>query len=160
MSKILYTAFNGNNNSSKVLLDNINTNIEDKLYLRNSFNTSVKQLNTKIKSNKYDLIISFGQCPLEENNIKIETMGKSNNEILSTKYNWDNVKNNLESIGYNVSISDDAGTYLCNNIYYNGLKIIKENNLKCNMIFIHIPMLQNIKNIKALANLVGCDSFD
>ena len=39
--KVLCTGFNGKNNSSKVLLDFI-TNA-DKLYLKNSFNTSVKQ---------------------------------------------------------------------------------------------------------------------
>ena len=39
---ILYTAFNGKNNSSKILLDKINSN--NKLYLKNSFITSVKEL--------------------------------------------------------------------------------------------------------------------
>lgn len=44
--KILYTAFNGKNNSSKILLDTI-SNV-DKLYLKNSFHTSVTQLEEKI----------------------------------------------------------------------------------------------------------------
>lgn len=47
--KILYTAFNGKSNSSKILLDNINTSIDNKLYLKNSFKTSVEQLE---KNNK------------------------------------------------------------------------------------------------------------
>ncbi len=59
---ILYTAFNGKNNSLKVLLDCIKINNKNKLYLKNSFNTSVVQLNNKIKNNDYDLIISFGQA--------------------------------------------------------------------------------------------------
>ena len=46
---ILYTAFNGKDNSSKILLDNIKISDENKLYLRNSFITSVKQLQKKIK---------------------------------------------------------------------------------------------------------------
>ena len=50
---ILYTAFNGKNNSSKILLDYVKTDNCNKLYLRNSFNTSVKQLNSKIKNNNY-----------------------------------------------------------------------------------------------------------
>ena len=57
---ILYTAFNGKTNSSKILLDYIKTDNCNKLYLRNSFTTSVKQLNSKIKNNNYDLIVSFG----------------------------------------------------------------------------------------------------
>lgn len=51
---------------------------------------------------------------------------------------------------FEVEISCDAGNYLCNNIYYNVLKIIKENNLKCKMLFIHIPMIEKI-DIKRLA---------
>ena len=37
--KILFTAFNGEKNSSKLLLDKINGN--NKLYLKNSFQTSI-----------------------------------------------------------------------------------------------------------------------
>lgn len=47
--KILYTAFNGKSNSSKILLDNIIAEKDNKLYLKNSFKTSVEQLNNKIK---------------------------------------------------------------------------------------------------------------
>ena len=39
--KILYTAFKGSTNSSKILLDNIKST--HKLYLTNSFETSVKE---------------------------------------------------------------------------------------------------------------------
>ena len=60
---ILYTAFKGKNNSSKLLLDYIVDN--NKLYLTNSFKTSVVELQNKIKKNDYDLIISFGQAPLD-----------------------------------------------------------------------------------------------
>lgn len=73
--KILYTAFNGKSNSSKILLDNIIAEKDNKLYLRNSFKTSVKQLSNKIKKNEYELIISFGQAPLDKGTIKIETRG-------------------------------------------------------------------------------------
>lgn len=155
MNKILYTGFNGKNNSSKILLDNINTSMDNKLYLKNSFKTSVEQLEKKIIKNEYDLIISFGQCPLDFNVIKLETNGKSDKENLSTMYDLTSFKNNLQNNNYKVILSNDAGNYLCNNIYYHGLKIIRNNNLKCNMIFIHIPMLENIDNIKRLASIVN-----
>ena len=82
---ILFTAFNGKNNSSKILLDMINN--KNKLYLKNSFTTSVKQLQKEIKDNQYDLIISFGQAPLEEDTIKIETIGRNIVEY-KTKYDF------------------------------------------------------------------------
>lgn len=147
---ILYTAFNGKLNSSKLLLDNINC--DNKLYLRNSFTTSVKQLNNKIKNNKYDLIISFGQAPLENDTIKIEEIGQGDVEY-KTCYDYAKIKNKIEAKGYKVIISRNAGTYLCNNIYYNGLKYIDKNNLKANMIFIHIPKIDKITNMINLANV-------
>ena len=150
--KVLYTAFNGKSNSSKVLLDNINTKENNKLYLKNSFKTSVEQLKNKIKNNEYDLIISFGQAPLNRNTIKIETMG-NDNVYYETNYDYSKLKEKLEEKNFNVVISKDAGNYLCNNIYYNGLKYINEQKLKCRMIFIHIPEINNIDDIKKLSNL-------
>ncbi len=150
---VLYTAFNGKNNSSKILLDYVKADNCDKLYLRNSFITSVKQLNNKIKDNNYDLIISFGQAPLDRDTLKIETIGK-NNDYYETNYDYNYLKIKLED-NYNVIVSNYAGNYLCNNIYYNGLKYIKENNLKTKMIFIHIPKINDISNISNLANKIG-----
>lgn len=145
--KILYTGFNGKNNSSKILLNTIQA--DNKIYLKNSFTTSVQQLEKTIKDNEYDVIISFGQAKLEKNTIRIEKAGKCDNSIIETDYNFLNLKKQLEKL-FDVEISCDAGNYLCNNIYYNGLKIIKENNLKCKMLFIHIPMIEKI-DIKRLA---------
>ena len=62
----------------------------------------------------------------------------------------------LVDAGYNEyywEISEDAGNFLCNNLYYNGLKYIKEKNINCKMIFIHIPKIENISNIDLLANI-------
>lgn len=153
--KILYTAFKGKNNSSKILLDNINTKEENKLYLTNSFKTSVKELNDKIKNNQYDLIISFGQAPLDKGIIKIETRGKGI-DYFDTEYDYNDLKRLLNKNGFKTIISNDAGNYFCNNIYYNGLKYIKDNKLKCKMIFIHIPQIDNIEDISIL---VTCLSY-
>lgn len=150
--KILYTAFNGKSNSSKVLLDNIKCNESDKLYLKNSFVTSINQLENKLVENNYDLIISFGQAPLNYNNIKIEIHGKNNTDIYNTKYDFSKLGYKLKLNGFNVIISHDAGNYLCNNIYYYGLKYISEQNLNCDMIFVHIPRLDNI-DISLLSKL-------
>lgn len=47
--KILFTAFNGEANSSKLLLDKISS--DNKLYLKNSFINSVKELEQELKTN-------------------------------------------------------------------------------------------------------------
>jgi len=46
-----------------------------------------------------------------------------------TNYDYSSLYNKLKD-EYKVIISKDAGNYFCNNIYYNGLKYITENNLK------------------------------
>ena len=148
--RILFTAFNGKNNSSKILLDKINSN--NKLYLKNSFITSVNQLEKELQKNEYDLIISFGQAPLDMDTIKIEIIGKGDIKY-KTKYNYSPLKNNLVKNNYRVIVSEEAGTYFCNNIYFNGLKYIKENNLNTEMIFIHIPSIDKINNIENLASI-------
>lgn len=147
---ILYTGFNGKTNSSKIILDKIKSS--NKQYLKNSFKTSVNQFEKVIKDNCYDLIISFGQGPLELNTIKIETKGKDIDSY-TTNYNYSNLKEKLIRNGYSVIVSNDAGSYLCNNIYYNGLKFIENNNLKSSMIFIYIPKIDNITEIDKLAKI-------
>ena len=152
--KILYTAFNGQDNSSKILLDKMSVDNVNKLYLRNSFETSVKQLIDKLKLKKYELVISFGQAPLEKDIIKIEILGKKDDNFYKTDFNYSKIKEDIEKTGFKVYISEDAGNFLCNNLYYNGLKYIKENNINCKMIFIHIPKIENISNIDLLANVL------
>ena len=146
---ILYTAFKGKNNSSKLLLDHIDAN--NKLYLTNSFKTSVVELNNKLKKNDYDLIVSFGQAPLDTDVIKIETTAKDKLKYV-TSYDYSVLYNKLRK-EYEVIISNDAGNYLCNNIYYNGLEYIIENKLKTKMIFIHIPNKEKITDIERLSKI-------
>lgn len=135
------------------MLDNIKTLDENKLYLRNSFITSVKQLQKKIKLDNYDLIVSFGQAPLEQDNIRIEVVGKNTTEIYESDFDYSKLKEKLEKNNYKTDVSRDAGNYYCNNIFFNGLKYIKENDLKCKMIFIHIPFIDKIGNIEDLSKL-------
>ena len=148
-NKILFTGFNGKNNSSKLLLDEIDS--KDKLYLKNSFSTSVMQLENKLKKKNYELIISFGQAPLNQDTLKIEKIEKDDIEY-KTKYDFTILKQKLEK-HFKIVISENAGTYLCNNIYFNGLKYIEENKLNTKMIFIHIPMINDISNIQYLSNI-------
>ena len=135
------------------MLDNIKTLDENKLYLRNSFITSVKQLQKKIKLDNYDLIVSFGQAPLEQDNIRIEVVGKNTTEIYESDFDYSKLKEKLEKNNYKTDVSRDAGNYYCNNIFFNGLKYIKENDLKCKMIFIHFTFIDKIGKIEDLSKL-------
>ncbi len=146
---ILYTAFKGNTNSSKLLLDHISA--DNKLYLTNSFETSVQELYKELRKKHYNLIISFGQAPLDKDTIKIETSAKKELEYI-TSYDYSDLYDKLKK-EFKVIISNSAKNYLCNNIYYNGLKYISENNLKTKMIFIHIPKKDKITDIEKLSKI-------
>ena len=152
---ILYTAFKGKNNSSKILLDNIISN--NKLYLTNSFVTSKLELQEELRKNSYDLIVAFGQAPLDNNSIKIETTATGNQKYV-TNYEYSTLRHILEN-DYNVIVSKDAGNYLCNNIYYVGLKYIYENSLNTKMIFIHIPKINKITDITKLSRIMNLDKI-
>jgi pyroglutamyl-peptidase len=152
MNNILCAGFMGNLNSSKLLLDNLsNNNKFDCLYLENDFEISVNQLIERIKGNKYNYIFSFGQKPVIKS-IYIEKIGANGSEKLETKYNFIELKNYFEKY-YKIKISENAGNYLCNNIYYNGLKYINKNKLKAIMVFIHIPNIKNI-DIKYFSKII------
>lgn len=152
---ILFTAFNGKNNSSKILLDLIK--YDNKLYVKNSFLTSVEQLTKELEKHCYDLVISFGQAPLKQDTIRIETIAKADDSF-KTNYDYSIIKQVLES-KYDVNISTDAGNYLCNNLYYHGLKYISENDLDTKMIFIHVPKIDNISKIAKLAEMFNKCNF-
>jgi len=152
MKNILCTGFKGKLNSSNILLYNIiKSNKIDCLYIENDFNKSEIQLIEKIKSNKYDFVFSFGQKPIIKS-IYIEKIGTNGLEKMETNYNYIELISFLEKY-YKIKISENAGKYLCNNIYYKGLNYIYNNNLKTKMVFIHIPKINNI-DIKYFSKIV------
>ena len=148
--KVLFTAFDGENNSSKLLLDRIN--YEHKLCLRNDFARSARRLERELESNDFDLVISFGQAPLPKDTIKIETVGRGEQNY-KTNYDYSLLAKALSS-DFNVKISEDAGKYLCNHLYYCGLKYINDNNLRTKMVFVHIPMKERISDFDVLATTI------
>ncbi len=77
MKDILIAGFEGNDNSAKILLDNIKEkNGEDILYLVNDFEVSSNQIEEKLKEN-YDYVLIFGQKP-DTKNIYLENNAKLN----------------------------------------------------------------------------------
>lgn len=157
MKRILYAAFNGCNNTAKILLDKIDIKQPNKLYLKNSFSSSVLDLKKKIISDEYDLIICFGQWQIvPQNTLRIETKSTSsenNQESILTNFDYESLTQYLEKNNIKYKISNNAGDYLCNHIYYHGLKIINDNNLKAKMLFIHLPKIKKIDCLDELSQV-------
>ena len=140
--QILMTAFN--NTSSEALVKSIKT--YDRLIFENDRIKSVKQLEEKMQKEKYRYVFSFGQRPLIKNKIHIESSAEVSGEVLETEFNIENLKKAFEDCGVAVTLSHNAGTSYCNNIYFYGMKKIAESCSNTEMIFIHIPYMKNISN--------------
>ena len=155
--KILYAAFNGKNNTAKLLLDKIEVDSQNKLYLKNSFTSSKKDLAKKIINNNYDLIICFGQWQIvKSNSLRIESLSTcpdNPNITLPTNFDYLNLTNHLDDYNIDYKISTNAGDYLCNYIYYEGLTIINDNNLNTKMLFIHLPKIKKLTCLDEFAKL-------
>lgn len=151
--KILIAGFKGNDNSAKILLDNIKEkNSQDILYLENNFEVSSNQIEEKMLQN-YDYVLILGQKP-NTRNIYLENNAVLEETKLETDYYYGVLKENLESNNYKVISSCDAGNYLCNNVFFRALSFKQTNNLKTKIAFIHIPTIDNIEDIKLLASTI------
>ena len=81
--KILFTGFNGFNNTSKVIIDKINN---DKLLFNNSYKEIDNQLvNSNVE--EYDLIVMLGLRSNLRKSIRVEINSMLNDKLLSTNIN-------------------------------------------------------------------------
>ena len=119
----------------------------DILILPNDKVKDSKKLIDMIADGTYDYVLSFGQRPNIKNKVYIETTARNRESSTGTNFDCEALQRSFESNGISAKISHNAGTSYCNCLYYNGLKYIQQNNLRTNMVFIHIPFLKNIDDI-------------
>ena len=111
----------------------------------------------KNKSNRLNIIIHFG---LDSNRPQFNLEEKAKNKISEFPYEpkvpidpkypdelLTNIKINkiieeLPKDNFHANISHDAGTYLCNYIYFNSLKEFQQNE-NTKVLFIHVPTFEN-----------------
>ena len=99
---------------------------------------------------KSSIIICFGQKPQIKNKICLELIAKNNGSTIATNFDIESFKEKLELQNVSYSESQNPGTSYCNLVYWNGLNYIKEQNINCKFLFIHIPFEKNINNIAEL----------
>ncbi len=143
--KILFTGFNGFNNTSKVIIDKINN---DKLLFNNSYKEIDNQL-VDINVEDYELIIMLGLRSNLKRSIRLEVNSLLNDEIVTTNINYCNVKKYFNDNGISCIVNDKPTNYLCNYAYH---KVLQKNK---KTFFIHVPELKNIKDLDKLINLIS-----
>jgi len=123
----------------------------DKFLFSNDFNIineEVKQLLEK----KYDFIIMLGWKPLIKK-VSVEIEAKYNDEIVYTNFSLEYILKRLKENNIDYTISENMGNSFCNYAYYNILKCIKMKKLVMQVIFIHIPHLNNFVQINQFVNM-------
>lgn len=160
MSSIVLTSFYGKTNSSMVFAEGLSkaTNTKN-IVIKNSYKACTKTIYDVLEAEKPKLLISFGQRP-KTSKIFIETKAnytQSLNEFFpyvnthyKTNFNATNLYNEIKSPEIDISLSGNAGSYLCNHLYYSGLHYINTLNLDTQYIFIHVPSLKNFSSYDSL----------
>lgn len=150
---ILLTAFKGNNNSSKVLLDLISSKRGiDQLYLENNFQRCITQINQQFDVKAYDIIFSFAQ--VEGNRqIIIETTAKVDSDTFDTDYAVDGLYEFLKERNYEIMLRKEAEAGLPNHLYAVTLNRIKKELLPTKMVLLRIPTIEKVDILKLAKDL-------
>lgn len=152
--KVLVTAFKPfgkcNNNYSEEVIKYINN--VDKIILDVCYDKCYLDLCEAYDLNDYDLIISLGEARMRKT-LTLETTAKnisscslpdnlgivkSNEKIIDNDIEFINTLADVNKVKDFVELSNDAGKFVCNNIYYHLLTNHPKKSL-----FIHIPECNN-----------------
>ncbi|MCH3910005.1 MAG: hypothetical protein LKJ81_02050 [Bacilli bacterium] len=126
---------------------------ETKPSLTISFGLASQRKKISLEERAYNLM---GAKCVDEDGIMLN--GKKiidgGDEILSTNLQLASLSSALQNEGFDVEVSHDAGRFICNEVYYLGLKNVKT------ALFVHLPPLKysskenNVSFLKALLKLL------
>ena len=142
--KVLLAAFYGKYNSSNMLVNTIDANV-DKLILTNSFVKLEQELNNT-SLEEYGLILMFGTNKFLKDEIRLEETAKLD-DTLNTCIDINSMCQ-LCNKYIKTSINNVPTKYLCNSAYYHALKRNQ------NTLFIHIPGFSKITNMNLLVAMI------
>ena len=166
--KILISAFKPFNNEtinpSLIIAEKIAKNYNEKIKvipLNVEYNNDSIKLINEIKTYEPDYVFCLGQAggrskiALEYFALNMQSASIKDNIEVFISHN-EIIKDGKEAYKSNIDLLDvvsslknerltisyNAGTFICNEIYYNSLKYIYENNLNTKCVFIHIPFIE------------------
>lgn len=147
---VLLTAFKGKSNSSRLLLEKINSKNVIKKLLTNSFDGCEREIVRYMNEYAPEYVISFGRKPLIDR-LNIETTACCCDLCTSTNFDIFTTTAIFERYEILYEVSNNAGNHLCNHVYYKGLEFLKQFLPESKMIFIHVPDMKLFQNIDRAA---------
>lgn len=130
--------------SQQALLTDVKATIKLLRKLPVDFQLAPQQVITEIDALQPDVIICCGMAE-GRTNLTLESNGKQRTDMLWTSIAVDRLVENLAV----TQVSHDAGTFVCNHLYYSVLKHIQRCQLGCQCLFIHVPLL-NERNLPSI----------
>ena len=144
--RILLTAFHGT--SAELLIKGAESDLQYRvLCLPNDKMRDAELLIEVLTRETFDYVVSLGQRPNIKDKVHIETRACKEELSITTSFNYEKLKSMLEQAGLPAKLSDNAGTSFCNELYWNGLRYLKESKSATKMVFIHVPFEKNISDI-------------
>ena len=147
MNRVILAGFDGKNNPARMITENANVPCR-KVMLPNDRAQSVNALFSEIDSADTSVVVILGQKPCIRNKIAVEPSASCGCETLRTPMDVTVSAELIRENGYAAYISKGCGNSYCNHIYFECLK----RGVCC--IFLHVPTLNNISDIKALTRAI------
>lgn len=103
-------------------------------------NNAKKIVYEQLEKNVPDLIVLSGMAESREF-VFAEKLARKKDKVCEST-----LQLNEAIEGTDIRISDNAGQFVCENLYYNVLNYCKKNKLKSKCVFIHVPLLSKDVN--------------
>lgn len=115
------------------------------------------QLESSLNKLKPDILLLCGLAPISA--LKLELLARKPNELSSVKgyprrhgkWPWNQTICRLRNKNITVSLSSDAGQYVCESTYWSALNYRNKNKFPRYVAFLHVPPLSDIWTAKILA---------
>lgn len=100
------------------------------------FELAPAQVIATIAQVRPDMVVCCGMAE-RRSRLSVESNGKQAEEILPTGVNVRQLVKGLPM----TRVSHHAGKFVCNHTYYSVLNYLRESNLSCQSVFVHVPVL-------------------
>lgn len=162
------------NNSWEVVKTFKNKDKVKVLCLPVSFSRAHQAVIDQIEKQHFDIIIMLGESSSTNDFLRLERVAinlkdsiiRDNDEAIAdeeiliengatayfTKFPVKKTARKLKESGFSINLSNSAGTYVCNSLYYHILHYIDSNKLTTKALFVHVPATTKVISLEEMKN--------
>lgn len=135
--------------SQQKLFENVKAKIKLLRKLPVAFALAPQQVIAEMDALQPDFVICCGMAESRQD-LTLESNGKHQEDVLWTAIDLDRLLEKLVT----PKVSHDAGTFVCNHLYYAVLKHIQSQQSSCQCLFIHVPILSETNHPSILKDFL------